>query len=630
MPTFEEELQQALGGGKPSFEDELSSALGGDMGFDDPYSPAFSNREGGPTLEEIDTQRVADEQGSFRSISDPERELGSRRVAVTPRGAQFGSTGRAQWSGDALDTLADGTVHAANGMFFGYGDELAGLVGGDEMRDNIRNRLQLGHERSPGASLAGDVVGGAVPAVASTLATGGGAALPMAGRVALGMGLGAEQAGLAASGNADDGDRWEAALDAAPIGAGMGALGELGASGVQGAGNWARNTAAPYLRNQGLLNRAASTAVPPKQLMNELGGPQGMREAGQWMEDRGMTQWSPRELQSNIDDYTSMRSGDQRSFLDELGENPDAYPVDTSGVSDDLLNRAGSKEGYAAQNAQSQSGQYLDAASRLEDASGGGAMPFEDAWKQRQEFDQGARWNQGENGDQGLAAVNRDAAGGLRGAMGDALDNTAPGLRPRWESIQGDISTGLALSGGGDAATARSLGSAPTPANLRSATAAAAGGPAGYAAGMLTQMGGRGMMADAYGGASSALDSLASRPGSDAVRGMSMAGAGQMGRGVGQGSLNPRSGGRQASMMSGGTEDVQDTSRGYLLPDAAFQMMQQPGALGPYESQFWEAYKSPDSHAVSALIVRLSNTDPQFKSTYLKQMQALTAAGEGY
>jgi hypothetical protein len=72
-------------------------------------------------------------------------------------------------------------------------------------------------------------------------------------------------------------------------------------------------------------------------------------------------------------------------------------------------------------------------------------------------------------------------------------------------------------------------------------------------------------------------------------------------------------------------EDPASGSRGYLLPQAAQQMMQQPGALGPYEKQFWDAFNSPDSNALSALIVRLSHTDPQFKSTYLRQMQALTA-----
>jgi hypothetical protein len=386
-------------------------------------------------------------------------------------------------------------------------------------------------------------------------------------------------------------------------GAAGGRAGELVGNVASKVGGFAEDTVAPWLRDQGLLNRAASTGKPMGALSKEFGGRQGVIDAGQFMEDNGMTSWSPKKLQSDLGDYASMRQGDQSYFLDDLAKEGGA-PVNTGNVSEDLFSRAGSNEGLAAQNAQQQSGQYLNAASLLDREASDGMMQFPQALQQRQAFDQGAKWNLGPNGDQGLAAVNRDAANGLRGEMGTALDNTAPGLRQKWEPIQSDLSNAIGLSGGDDAALGREFSGTPSPMKFGPMAAAATSGPVGYTATLAAQTGGRGMLADALKGGSQALDWLGSQ-GDNVAGGMQAVG-------------------RESGEAFSNTHN----SRGYLLPQAAQQLMSQsPQELGPYQQQFFDTYKDPDANALSQLIVRLSHTDPQFKTTILPKLQQLTAQG---
>lgn len=75
---------------------------------------------------------------------------------------------------ETLDTVNDTSVGALNGATANWGDEAAGLVGGDPWRDAVRQRVALARERSPVGSRIGEA-GGA-------LATG--ALLPGAGPAA--------------------------------------------------------------------------------------------------------------------------------------------------------------------------------------------------------------------------------------------------------------------------------------------------------------------------------------------------------------------------------------------------------------------------------------------------------------
>jgi hypothetical protein len=300
-----------------------------------------------------------------------------------------------------------------------------------------------------------------------------------------------------------------------------------------------------------------------------------------------------------------MRQGDQRYFLDALAENPDAYPVNSRGVENSLRGSANQLGSLAPESAQKQAGQYAAEAGNLRNAAPSGAMDFDIALKNRQAYDQAAKWEQGVAGDQGLAAVNRDAANGLRGAMRESLDNTSPELGPRWDGIQEDLSYGLSLSGAGEDASMRSAGNIPAPLSLTGLAAAAGGGPLAYAGALAVKTGGRGMMAGAQGAVSRATGAVG-----DFAQGFGAAGT------QGAGQVGAQAFGREQGIAN---------SRGYLLPDAAFQMMQQPGALGTYEPKFWEAYNSPDSNALASLITKLSRTDERFRLQYLPKLQQLTA-----
>lgn len=136
-----------------------------------------------------------------------------------------------------LDTASDTGVGALNGATMNYGDEAAGLLGGDPWRDAVRQRVALAHERSPIGSRVGEGLGG----MAATAAIpGGGAAAALARGVAAG--------GLSASGAAPEGQRLQAggkgalaglATAGAPLA--LGGLMKVGGSAAQGLANYANS-----------------------------------------------------------------------------------------------------------------------------------------------------------------------------------------------------------------------------------------------------------------------------------------------------------------------------------------------------------------------------------------------------
>lgn len=608
----------------------------------------------GTTLEGLDADAEAQELSQFRPITDPTIDFNGdpRRVSRTMGGPSTpqrdpsvdwfgnqsslihmpsqqpltGTAGKAKWSGDALDTLGDFGINAAQGAYAGFGDDLAGLAS-PEMQTNIRDRQGLARERSPGWSLAGNVAGGAGPAMATAMASGPAtAALPFAGRMAAGMGLGAEQSALAAAGDADDGSRWDAAEDAAPLGALAGLGGEAVASGIQGVANGVGNLAskgAPIAREAGLLDRAASTGKPMGELVDQMGGRQGVIEGGQWMEDQGINSWFPRELDQQIGNVKSQRLGDQRQFLDDYGQ----LPVDTEAVTQDLMSRGYKQAGLAPDSAQAQGSQYMSEAGNLADRAQGGSMPFQQAFDNRVAYDKAGKWSEGVGGDKGLAEVNRDAGNGLRGALGDALDATGEPLRGDWEGIQGDLSNAIPLSGGMESLARRSPGSIPNPTSVRSV--------ANSLGDAMTKVGGRGALASGEIGLGKGLDAIgqgASGVGQSmggGARAMSLDGAQQSQFAPNQ----PRPNASFAGMTLGGggmqSEDASQPdnggTRGYLLTQAAMAIMRQPGELGPYEKQFWDAANEEQSDAVSNLIRKLSHTDNTFRTQYLPKLQQLTS-----
>jgi hypothetical protein len=630
MPTFEEELN-ALGGGGPSFDDELA-ALGG------------GTPQVGVTLEGLDTDRAAAEQSAFKPWSGP------AQIPATPSS----SAGQAMWgtqndpNADWLDKLAEGTgdgiQRGAMAATMGWGDELAGAMpewagGGDATRDAIRNRVQLAKERSPTASVVGDVAGAAVPAIATGLASGGAmAALPLAGRVAGGFGLAGEQGALAAAGYADDGDRWQAAKDAAPISGLMGAGGELAATGLQSAGNWMQNTAAPWLKDSGLIDRVASSGRSGP-AMRQLGSRQDVINLGQFMQDEGITGLTPTRVANQAAPVAERYRGMQDQFVNDISARETPVYVDAGGVAGDLESLARENEWLAPDTNQSiaslarkKAADVLDKSQPLtepyapgstpismtpgsleidrgvgwggiEDELARNTMEFPNALKQRQAFDAEVNWAR--DAKQPVhEQVSQTAGDSFRSGLVNSLQQQAPEMVQPWNQIQDKLGKSIDVLEPSRNKAMSDLGSSPL--SFSTLAGAAGGGLPGAIAAGAIKTGGRGAMADLQRGGSAALDWLGSQ--GDAMGGMTQ-GASQMG-----------------AQHYGEQQGVKE-SRGYLLPQAAQQMMQQRGSLGPYEKQFFDAANSQDTNALSNLIVRLSHTDPQFRQTILPKLQQLTAEG---
>lgn len=567
----------------------------------------------GVTLEGLDADAAAAEQSNFKPWSGPEQIPATNNQ----------SAGTPVW-GDPddqmLDAFADGTARASNAMFMGWGDNALSALS-PEMGSNLRDRLALAQERSPTASLAGDVIGGGVSALATGGAAAGAArALPFAGRLAAGAGLGAEQAGLTAAGYADDGDRMEAAFSAVPAGLVLGAGGEALGTGLEAGGRWARDIAAPWLREQGLMNRVASSGLyggSMDRLAQNIGGKEGVVELGQWMENNGLDQLTPGGIGDEAKSLNSMRQGDQRSFLDELADRPEGPPlVDTGEIIDSLQGRRGELSGLPDSDSATQAMQYGTQARNIADKSYPGSIggqqthvqPFEQAWRSRQGYDAGVDYNKlgGSREDALYEGVARDAANGYRGGLVESLENTSPELAPRWESIQEDLGNSTTIMNAGLSRELRETGNQPL--SLPSLVGAAGGGLPGMAAAAAVKTGGRAALANTERAASSAFDSF----------------GGAMANNAGAASMT---GGLAGADVAGRRDGIAEAGRGFLLPQAALELMRQPGSLGKWEREFFEAANSDDSHAIATLITKLSQTDPDFRQQLLPQLQQLTATG---
>jgi hypothetical protein len=122
-----------------------------------------------------------------------------------------------------------GTLGAMSGLTFGFADELAGMVGGDAARDDMRAAQERAGRDFPASYGAGQIGGGVV------------STLPMA-PMALGargaVAMGGLAGGLQGAGDARGGviDRATGAAQGAALGAGLGGGGYLAAQGIGSAG----------------------------------------------------------------------------------------------------------------------------------------------------------------------------------------------------------------------------------------------------------------------------------------------------------------------------------------------------------------------------------------------------------
>lgn len=183
----------------------------------------------------VKTQPQAPLPEGFRVKTEgPDRKVGQLNAV-----AQQTSTGiLAGYDDEVLGAAVGAPVGAVRGVYRamrGEGLEAIPDTVGQEygrVRDTVRAEKQRNREQRPLSSMAGEGFGAIVSAgrAAAPLLKGGGVAT----RSARAAGLGAAEAGLYASGEADGGgqERLSAARGAAPLGAGLGLVGTIGAAGV--------------------------------------------------------------------------------------------------------------------------------------------------------------------------------------------------------------------------------------------------------------------------------------------------------------------------------------------------------------------------------------------------------------
>jgi hypothetical protein len=649
MPTFDEELQQALGGGRPSFSDELNAALGGSA---PPPAPAPQQPQ------------QAQQQGG--GLWDSILEGGSDAVRGLNAGMYWGGSDEAE---GALNSLA------------GRGDSLGGNV------EAARGANMQAEQRSPWLYNAGKLLG-YVPGMIAGPAT-------AAGRVGVSALQGAASGLLSSDSDSLDemasdtlnGGMWGmgGGLVGEGISAGLGAIGR--ASENAGVGLRARNAGGTsselntIRQNQGIDQmqsglsddfrslgladswKPQSAADVYRKLGPEPGQPGIMADAGQqistavddataagtrgsWDSVRGLMDNSARGALRG----TPAPTIGQQSYSNELeriaaNEIPDttpafnpgtavqsAPPIPTvgkaagPGLGDSMvLNKANQQIARLNEPAPQFQGPDQDWLSPARMDPSDEFSPFRNVLdeasprelqNQKMAFEAQGYPPDGTirlEADAPRASAYRSAAGAVRGELGDVMEGTPQNSAFLQGNDTYSRATPIAAMAGARAAR-NEAGSAITnpftygPAAAGAGLGGAVGGIPGAAAGA------------ALGGVT---NSLMRNYGQDVAGiGMQMAQrpldvAGGMGQYAGQFS----------GPVAGADQMKQEGSRGYLLPQAAQQMMQQRGSLGPYEKQFFDAANSQDTNALSNLIVRLSHTDPQFRQTILPKLQQLTAEG---
>jgi|SRR5215471_411017 len=275
--------------------------------------------------------------------------------ATGPASADDIDLGMSEHDADvALETGSDLLQHAAMGATGGYGDDLAGLLIGTgarlhgrsgpdadlasrAARDSIRARQQGGRDRSPVASVVGDVAG----AGALAAAVGGpfGAQISQMSvvpRVLSGAGVGAGWGLFTGYGYSDSdsfNERGRAALEAVPAGAMLGAAGEAVGSAVRGIKGMAGELA-PWLAQKANKARQAMLGTPGDytRAAEQGGRIDAINDVTKAAEDLGVVnRWAPQ----SSEDY-ARRLGDVRraqgetigATLDEAGDRGVALDVD--------------------------------------------------------------------------------------------------------------------------------------------------------------------------------------------------------------------------------------------------------------------------------------------------------------
>lgn len=604
-------------GRKKSFDDLFAEATGGGTdSFDAQFAAATADAppQVGATLEGLDAERAAAEQRADQARFRP---LASLKPGVDYQTTSAPSAGRDFW-----EKAHDALLRGSNALLAGYGDEAVGALAGPDARERLRRRLANIKEEEPTAALVGDVGGGLAQGALAAFAAGPAAAasmraLPLAGRVAAGSGFGAEWAALNASGYADDGDRLQAAADAAPIGAALGGAGELVGAGAQAAGRAVQRFAPAFQRTaDAQLLRQGGAMKADLDRMADTGGlakyAEGARRLGIGGTMKSLDDWASDATRLAGDPTASP------AIPGALNQAREAIVARAGGAGVDpqaLGNRLGGllPQYPAGPGTSAMRGAVTDAASEARAmAPAGQTAPFADVNRVRQLWGEGTNFAQGSP----QAGIRKNVYGALNEELESTLSAADPGAGEKWRQLGRDEQVAITLR---DIAKDRQRGLASNRVMSPTDYIAAGGG------GFIGALGGPGGSA---GGA--ALGLAANKLVRGREHGMLSAAAGGLASAARSGAGLPAVGvgssvaGQTGAMFAGQREGTTAS----MLPQVALDMVAAGGdELGPYKSQFFEAAASPDTGAVSALITRLTMSDPAFRETTLKQLRELAQRG---
>lgn len=527
-----------------------------------------------------------DMQGRGLEVIDPSAP--KSKVIEMPTQRIEGEVPEADWS-DKLMAAGAGFTDAGT---LGLPRLLPGGLG-----DRYGANIDAAIAKAPGYGLGGRVAG-AVASPANLIAPGAG----VAGNALLAAGQGGVES-LAHGGDAED-----VLADAALSGAAGLAVGTAAPALVRGGKS---------LVKSGLVNRARAALGGGAEKFAEREGGDALEALGREIEARGLHEggFGPQPQQRYLDNAQALRgsAGESLGAAErDIAALPNEPQVYLQGVANDIRAR-GPEPQVAARDPRGagRDARFRDElASNLVDAQGGYSpdIPFTDAVAQRRGYDDQVNYMRRGNIPMKEAAY-RDAANLLRdeskGALNagvDAGDVPAP-LRDQWMGANDDFHVASQVLDN----------SAPYQPGMVERAAPVALGALGLGSGHPV------LGAAAYGAAKY----IGPRANS-ALAGIEGAG-GRLMQGAGNALEQnvPAAVGLDRALSP---QQSVGTGRGNLLGEAALDLLRSsPADLGKYQADIAQAAASPEPGAVNSLIVRLAQTDPDFRNGPLVQLQQMTA-----
>jgi hypothetical protein len=587
-----------------------------------------------------------------------EVKAAGKKVEAAPTSAPEYAPRRRSALDSIKETATDAALGAAHGASFGFDDDALSLLASEATANDYRLAGQRARERSPIAYLGGDIGGSLLSPVGKIGALG---KLGMVGRGAV---EGLIEGGLRAYGDtdksADIGDQlWDTAKGAGlggAVGGGIGALGKgvrniMSGDAEKAAEILARDPtatvkadaagrgASDWLHDKANLNRVAATGVYGAGLKREMQnhGEEAIMQLGRDIEAKGLHQgnapggnWNPlnwvgQDARTYADNAGALRrdAGSRMGRYEDQIANLDSPPtVPLDDLTSQLRGKADA--GYGSWDpAGTSEGNFASRfADRIEDKSnavmGPNGQPVShyadwgDAIQQRRNVDKNINWSRLGGGPEAPMeeSIRRYVAGDLRAGTKDALERgvhngTIPAeLNEGWISANNDYRTAAAVQDPAVARVYQEYGnqkvSLPAWIAASSQSDPLRGGLTGMAADFVKYRG-----ASSLAGSQRFLANNAEKIGvaaETATPPVAQRAAGY----AGEDSGNQRA----------------QRARGWRNTEATEMLIKRnPSVLGKWGQQL---AKAADDDRLGAEILRLQQTDPDFRISVLPQIESLT------